>query len=356
MSEGFEKKLTFDEYYKDYFLSQKYFFDFATKGAFLDVGEQRNGSRKYCFEFKKQTNLPCPCCGKIMTTREELLDFIENAKTKKGNDLAEEINKYKGRLRGVELKVAKKLIQFAPKFPEKNLKELFILMYRNSIRQLEKSQQKVISKISKLSDGLEGETYFAVKKDINYVSKLLKKRKNSQVFKRKTFIAGFYRLFAEEENERNKKILEIIAMKAKKLPTSGNSIDAFVVKYHRREICEIAQRLLDSSLASTEHIMPRSDGGVNDPSNYLVQCKYCNNERSSMSYRDWLKRHPEMKANLQLYINKVISLIVENKIQNHDFYPLVVKSTLLKESEGLLDIRICGIFNFLRLKYLKKTL
>ena len=56
MSEGFEKKLTFDEYYKDYFLSQKYFFDFATKGAFLDVGEQRNGSRKYCFEFKKQTN------------------------------------------------------------------------------------------------------------------------------------------------------------------------------------------------------------------------------------------------------------------------------------------------------------
>ena len=91
MSEGFEKKLTFDEYYKDYFLSQEYFFDFATKGAFLDIAQQRTGSRKYCFEFKKQENLPCPCCGKIMTTREELLSFIENAKIKKGIDLANEL-------------------------------------------------------------------------------------------------------------------------------------------------------------------------------------------------------------------------------------------------------------------------
>jgi len=353
MSENFEKKLTFDEYYKDYFLSQKYFFDFATKGAFLDVAELRNGSRKYCFEFKKQPNLPCPCCGKIMTTREELLSFIENAKVKKGYALVEELEKYKPRLRGVEAKIVKKLIMFAPKYPEKNLKELFILMYRNSIKQLEKSQQKVVAKVNKLADGLTGDTYIAVKKDIAYVSRLLKKRKNSQVFKRKTFIAGFYRVLGEEKDIRNQKILEIIALKAKKLPTSGNSTDAFVVKYHRRSLDEIAQRLLDASLASTEHIQPRSDGGVNDPSNYLVQCKFCNNERSSMSYRDWLKRHPEMKFNLQLYMNKVISLIIESKIKNHDFYPLVVKSTLLKESEGMLDIKVCGIFNFLRLKYLK---
>lgn len=356
MSEGFERKLTFDEYYKDYFLSQEYFFDFATKGAFLDIAQQRNGSRKYCFEFKRQENLPCPCCGKIMTTREELLSFIENAKTKKGKKLAQELEKYKTRLRGVELKVVRKLIIFANKFPKKNLKELFLLMYRNSIRQLEKSQQKVVAKINKLADGLESETYKAVKKDIMYVSRLLKKRKNSQTFKRKTFIASFYRIMAEEQNERNKKILELIALKAKKMPTSGNSIDAFVVKYHRRSIEEIAQRLLDASLASTEHITPRSDGGVNDASNYLVQCKYCNNERSSMSYKDWLKRHPEMKTNLQVYIDKVISLIIEKKIQNHDFYPLVVKSTLLKESNGLLDVRICRIFNFLKLKYLKNKI
>ncbi|MCQ2958068.1 MAG: HNH endonuclease [Candidatus Gastranaerophilales bacterium] len=352
MAQDFPKKLTFDEYYKDYFLSQKYFFDFATRGAFIDVCELRNGSRKYCFEFKKQENLPCPCCGKIMTTRDELLSFIENVKTQKGIDLSEEISKYQSRLRGVELKIAKRLIILAPKYPEKNLKDLFILMYRNSIKQLEKSQQKVILKINKLSNGLEGQTFLAVKKDITFVSRLLRKRKNTQTFKRKTFIAGFYKLLAEEENERNKKILEIISLKAKKLPTSGNSIDAFIVKYHRRSMEEIAQRLLDSSLASTEHIMPRADGGVNDPSNYLVQCKYCNNERSSMSYRDWLKRHPEMKRNIQIYMDKVINLIVDKKIQNHDFYPLVVKSTILKESEGLLDIRICGIFNYLRLKYL----
>ena len=54
MYDGFDKKLTFDEYYKDYFLSQEYFFDFATKGAFIEMGEQRSGSRKYCFEFVLQ--------------------------------------------------------------------------------------------------------------------------------------------------------------------------------------------------------------------------------------------------------------------------------------------------------------
>ncbi len=354
MSEHFEKKLTFDEYYKDYFLSQKYFFDFATKGAFLDIAELRNGSRKYCFEFKKLGSLPCPCCGKIMTTREELLSFIDNVKIKKGIELFDELEKYRPRLRGVELQIVKKLKNLAQKHNGKNLKELFILMYRNSIKQLENSQKKVIAKISKLSDGLEGETLKAVKKDIAFVSKLLRKRKHTQTFKRKTFIANFYKLMSEEKLERNKKILELIALKAKKLPTSGNSADAFVVKYHRRSIEEIAQRLLDASLASTEHIMPRSDGGVNDPSNYLVQCKFCNNERSSMNYKDWLKRHPEMRSNLQIYIDKVISLIIENKIKNHDFYPLVIKSTLLKESDGLLDVRVNRIFNYLKLKYLKK--
>ena len=355
MSEYFEKKLTFDEYYKDYFLSQKYFFDFATKGAFLDVASLRNGSRKYCFEFKKITAIPCPCCGKIMTKREELVSFMENVKTKQGLELVEELEYYLPRLRGVEAKIVKKLKVLAKKHQDKNLKELFILMYRNSIKQLENAQKKVLVKVNKLADGLEGETLAAVKKDIAYVSKLLKKRKNTQTFKRKTFIANFYRLLAEEKSERNKKILELIALKAKKLPTSGNSADAFVVKYHRRSLDEISQRLLDASLASTEHIMPRSDGGVNDPSNYLVQCKYCNNERSSMSYKDWLKRHPEMRSNLQVYIDKIISLIVEKRIQNHDFYPLVIKSTLLKESDGLLDIRVNRIFNFLRLKYLKKA-
>ena len=354
MSEYFEKKLTFDEYYKDYFLSQEFFFDFATKGAFLDVAELRNGSRKYCFEFKKQKNLPCPCCGKIMTTREELLSFIDNVKVKKGNDLIQELELYRPRLRGVEAQIVRKIKLLASKHQDKNLKELFILMYRNSIKQLEKSQQKVIAKVNKLSDGLEGETLKAVKKDIAYVTRLLKKRKNSQTFKRKTFIAGFYKLMYDEKSDRNRQILELIATKAKKLPTSGNSADAFIVKYHRRSLDEIAQRLLDASLASTEHITPRSDGGVNDPSNYLVQCKFCNNERSSSSYKDWLKRHPEMRSNLQLYIDKVIALIMEKKILNHDFYPLVVKSTLLKESEGLLDIRISRIFEFLKLKYLKK--
>ncbi len=353
MSEYFEKKLSFDEYYKDYFLSQEYFFDFATKGAFLDVASLRNGSRKYCFEFKKIPSIPCPCCGKIMTTREELISFMENVKVKRGSALVNELEYFRPRLRGVEAKIFRKLKILAKKNLDKNLKELFILMYRNSIKQLENAQKKVIAKINKLADGLEGDTLKAVKKDIAYVSRLLKKRKNSQVFKRKTFIANFYKLLGEETSERNKKILEIITLKAKKLPTSGNNVDAFIVKYHRRSLDEISQRLLDASLASTEHIMPRSDGGVNDPSNYLVQCKYCNNERSSMSYKDWLKRHPEMRSNLQVYIDKIISLIVEERIKNHDFYPLVIKSTLLKESDGLLDVRVSRIFNFLKLKYLK---
>jgi len=47
---------------------------------------------------------------------------------------------------------------------------------------------------------------------------------------------------------------------------------------------------------------------------------------------------------------------MENKIQNHDFYPLVVKYTLLKESDGLLDIRISRIFELLKIKYLKKEI
>ncbi|MDD3593929.1 MAG: hypothetical protein PHX18_04810 [Candidatus Gastranaerophilales bacterium] len=344
----------FDDFHKKYFVINNYFLSFNSDEIFKFEPQNNTCSSKsrYYFELKKIVNLPCPCCGRIMTTRDEMNDFVENIKMAKGQTLIEELTKYEGRIKGIEKQVLKKVKINAKKHPDKNLKELFKQMYRNSIQQLENSQQKVIAKVMKLSDGLEGRTYITVKKDIKTVNTLLQKRRNSQVFKRKTFITSFYKLIMEEENPRNKKILELIAQKAKGLPTSGNSTDAFIVKYHRRRIDEIAQRLLDASLASTEHVNPRSCGGVNDPSNYLVQCKYCNSERSSLEYKDWLKKHPEMKRNIQVHIDKVISLILNEQINGYDFYPLVIKYTLVKESKGLLDINIENIIDYLKYKYL----
>ncbi len=338
------------------FILNNCFLSFASKEFSEIFSTLPATTSRYYFEFKRIPDISCPVCGKIMTTRDEMLSFISVLKKATGKNLIDELNKYEDRTRGVERKVFSKLKYYAKRNKDKNLKELFIILYRNSIKQLENSQKKVLAKIVKLKDGLEGETLERVSKDILHVNRLLRKRKNTQSFKRKTFIAGFYKLISEEENPRNKKILELITLKAKKLPTSGNSFDAFVVKYHRRSIDEIAQRLLDASLSSTEHIKPRSNGGENNPANYLVQCKFCNSERSSMSYNEWLRKHPEMKHNLQIHIDKIVNLIINEEIEGYDFYPLIIKCTLAKESNGALDFNIDKYLIYIKFKYFNNNI
>jgi hypothetical protein len=54
------------------------------------------------FDLKSIKGLPCPCCGRIMTTNEELIDFQNKSRTLTGKALAKELGKFDDRLPDVQ--------------------------------------------------------------------------------------------------------------------------------------------------------------------------------------------------------------------------------------------------------------
>ena len=127
------------------------------------------------------------------------------------------------------------------------------------------------------------------------------------------------------------------------MPTSQNDVSAFVVKYAERTHQEIGERLVKLSVGTIEHIKPRSEGGRNMVSNYMLECGGCNHERSSIPLGDWVDSHPEMKENTQKYIDEVIKRINDGKMKVFSFYPAAVAHTLFQQSDGRLDLKVEGV-------------
>ncbi|MDD3013294.1 MAG: hypothetical protein PHC34_06275 [Candidatus Gastranaerophilales bacterium] len=297
-------------------------------------------SFKYYFAFKELENLPCPCCGRTMTTNKEIEDFVKNMTIAKGKDIAVCLEKYKDRLPDTERNVANILIKSAKKNENLQLDELLKQILKEPKQKLETKQREILKEIADLSKGLTGETYKIIQKDISQIDSIIKKGRNGDPFKRKKLIQGLEKVRDNESNPDNKKILENIVIKAEDIPTSGADAEAFIVKYSRRKPSEIAHRIIEPSQSTAEHIRPHCKEGSNSPANYLAECKKCNNDRGNMSYVDWLKIHPEMIDNSQKYMNEIIHRIIIGEIKGFDYYPQAVKKAIYDESGQQINLDI----------------
>ena len=76
------------------FILNSCFLSFASKEFSEIFAKLPNTTSRYYFEFKRIENIPCPVCGKIMTTRDEMLSFISVLKKARGKELIEQLNKY----------------------------------------------------------------------------------------------------------------------------------------------------------------------------------------------------------------------------------------------------------------------
>ena len=120
------------------------------------------------------------------------------------------------------------------------------------------------------------------------------------------------------------------------MPTSSGSVSAFLIKYSRRGSEEIARRLLNPSLTTTEHVHPRSKNGQNNTANYIAMCAECNSQRGNMPYLEWFKIRPEMPENLQKYINKIAERIKSKELRGFDSYIFEIIRTIERETDGQL--------------------
>ena len=56
-----------------------------------------------------------------------------------------------------------------------------------------------------------------------------------------------------------------------------------------------------------DHLVPKSWGGSNDPSNLVAMCEPCNGEKASVGLYEFLRRHPEVRERLGPLIDRSIA-------------------------------------------------
>ena len=300
----------------------------------------------YAFELKKVKNLPCPCCGQIMLTVDESNEFAANITDATGDKLIKHLCKYKNRFLDKEKNVTTKIIIAAQKHPDLKINELLqsIVQEQNKNLNKDKVKLKSLNRVKNIAKNLRGKTLIKVNNKLasndtaNIVQDITKIRDNEQDSRNKQILNN---------------ILQIIETKPSDMPYSDDPEILFIFKYSKRKPDEIAHRLIRHIEVTTEHIKPfdsfkkeKNLEGCNEPSNYLVECGKCNNNRGHMPLTEWLKFHPEMVKNTQIYIDEVTDRIIKGEIKGFDDYLPAVKKSLLKESGGKINIDITRMKNY----------
>ena len=278
--------------------------------------------------------------------RTEFLKLIKEARDK----LAEKpiinpfsTNEFKYRLRKIKDDVAKnkslkakkvmtKLQMEADKLPEKTTN-------------FTKINQIKIIKFLKIIVGT------SILKNNEYLTNLLddaQKRLNGEKvitpFSRKAFIYDLAKILEFLPDKKlKKKMLET----AERLPTSRENVSAYVMKYVHEPSEKIIYRLLWPSMASVEHIYPRSCGGIDDISNFGGACTRENSDRKSLDFIEQIKLKPETKYNCQKYVDRLIVLAKEGIFDelNIDIkYIEEFKNSIYEESQGLICLDISKLY------------
>ena len=132
------------------------------------------------------------------------------------------------------------------------------------------------------------------------------------------------------------------------LPRSYTDEDAFIVKYSGFSHEDIAQRLLNMSVATVEHTKAYAKGGEDDLVNCALVCRLYNLDKGDMSLKDYDEYNPDIgiKENIQKYINDVVGEInkgnvffIQNKDYPKDFRDHIIKITGWKIKTKTPDVK-----------------
>lgn len=164
-------------------------------------------------------------------------------------------------------------------------------------------------------------------------------------FSRKNFIYDIAKLI---EDLPDKNLQEKFITIAQKLPTSQESMSAYILKLSAEPAEKIGHRLLWPYLASVEHIFPRSCGGKDLMENFGGATTKANSNRKSIDFVAHMKQHPEVRENCQKYVDRLIELYhngIFRKLNVNPKYIVDFKKTILNQSKGLLDLDISKLYS-----------
>lgn len=225
-----------------------------------------------------------------------------------------------------------------------------------------KVMNKLIKESKKFSNSTNANTIENQQKVISFLEIILKKsvlKDNEQLknlievsksrltreeivipFSRKSFIYDLAKIVSGVPDQ---KLQEKMITIAQKLPTSQQSTSAYIMKVVAESPDKIGHRLLWPSLASVEHILPRSCGGADTMANFGGATTRANSNRKSIDFVTQLKLHPEARVNCQKYVDKLIELYHNGIFARHNISPRYIidfKNTIYKQSKHQLNLDI----------------
>jgi len=166
-------------------------------------------------------------------------------------------------------------------------------------------------------------------------------------FTRKSFIYDIVRTIEDyPDSEIQDKIISI----AQKLPTSQEFLSAYILKISTEPSDKIGFRLIWPSLASIEHLLPRSCGGKDVMSNFGVATTRENSERKSIDFTEQLERRPQTPQNCQKYVNRLIELYHDGTFELLGINPKYITdfaNTIYNQSNKTLKLDTSGMYSYL---------
>ncbi len=299
----------------------------------MDTGKGNN--------LKRLRNITCPYTGIRMISGSEM-NRIE-AKLDSCHNLKEKmyvLSKYARSMQRIEHHIFDRISYFLDSNPDKSLADFFSSNYSDHLTKLKLEEFKVIDSVDTKSSILSYQTQMALRKETtNCRNQILGISKNV-FFKRKNFLTALEEISAKNPYE--EKVLSEIMKLALFLPTSGSSESAFIIKYAGREEQEILRRLIIGSVATIEHVKPRSTGGLDKISNYLLVSNNGNKYRENIPLSIYIDRNPSIPEFCQIQMDEIINCIDQGQLKGNEAYPFKIKKTLFEESEGRILLDLSG--------------
>ncbi len=300
------------------------------------------------FVTKKMDDVPCCCCGGKMILNKKRGDKAKEFSALKGQELADKIRNNQDYFRCTRRLIANLIADEAEQHPDYDMGDAIQSFTPETLKQKTLDycvkNLKNIDKIAKEATGNEDNPISTLV--MTEIEKVNGGKTERVEFTEK--LAKYANLVKPEEYE---KMLE----SAMNIPEKYKDVKQ-IYDYAYGKALKVTKELVRPSMQTIEHIHPKSQGGPNNTANYIAECYDCNNPRGHMSYHEWLKVHPEYPINAQKHIEWFQQQIIDGKIDDrYDTYPIEVKATLSKESDGRMELKVLNPEKIKELREAKKA-
>lgn len=296
-------------------------------------------------------DVPCPYCGTRVINGKEISHLNKDNLGQASKNVINLLQPFEDRMHPVEKQVFGIIKDLSKKEPEKNIRELLDTVRPEHLEKVKNQELKILDKLKTY-----GNNHIKNEKEVENINNLvneanliIEKQDENYIFRRRRFMEKLDKITVNMEDKQTaEKIKEI----AEELPKAQENVSTFIVKYTQKDPktklektpYQIGIALVEPSVGSLEHIVPRhpqdnSKGGENKYSNFIYASREWNTKRKNMPLDQWVMKNPQIKDNMQKYIDVVIDKINKGEAMKRcRVYPIIVAETLEKESKGLIKL------------------